>query len=106
MKPVIRLNTVVLPEPFGPIRPVMRALLQRQRASVDCGDAPESLGQAFDLEHAHGDWTPATVCGSLEAAAASGRSGARRLPSRVNRLVTEGTIPRGMSRMTSRNTAA
>ena len=51
--PVIRLNSVVLPAPFGPIRPRISPGLDRQRDVVD-GDQPaEPARQAGDLEERH-----------------------------------------------------
>ena len=44
------MKTVVLPDPFGPIRPVTVPPLDRERAVVDGRDAAEALAQPGDLE--------------------------------------------------------
>ena len=51
MNPVRRLNTVVLPAPFGPDQGHDGALAQREREVVGGDDAAEALGQPGDLEH-------------------------------------------------------
>ena len=45
-KPEIRANNVVLPAPFGPIRPVMRPACDGERGGVDGDEAAEALADA------------------------------------------------------------
>ena len=49
-KPEMRSKIVVLPAPFGPMRPEDLAVAQRERRVVDGADAAEALGELGDLE--------------------------------------------------------
>ena len=53
MRPETQLNSVVLPAPFGPISPVMRAGLHRQVDAAQRVDAVEAAGEVANLEQAH-----------------------------------------------------
>ncbi len=50
MKPVRRLNTVVLPAPFGPSTPVIEPAIQIERDVLDGMQATEALVEPFDLQ--------------------------------------------------------
>ncbi len=81
------------------------AEVEGQRAPVHRGDTAETLRKALHLQQGHGDGTPATVCASLVDAVSDGPT-ARRAAIRLRRSPTDGMMPRGSSRMTTRNTAA
>ena len=48
--PVMTLTSVVLPAPFGPIRPTISPLVDRQRETVDGAQAAERARDVVDLE--------------------------------------------------------
>ena len=50
-KPLMTLKKVVLPAPFGPIRPQV-PLSKTTDDAVDRGDAFETDGEVVDLDHA------------------------------------------------------
>ena len=49
--PAIRLNVVLLPEPFGPISPENLTLARFEGDLVDRQETAEALGQPLDCEH-------------------------------------------------------
>ena len=83
-----RLKTVVLPDPFGPIRPVIVPCLDGERAVVDGDDAAEPLVRAFDLEQRAHDAATSFGCARRGGVCrdaqppASGRASDGRIPAR------------------------
>ena len=51
-RPAMTLNSVDLPAPFGPIRPVIEPLAMLDRGAVDGTDAAEVHVQVLDPDHA------------------------------------------------------
>src|SRR5438309_1615992 len=80
----------------GSDQPSDAAGLDGDRALVHRDDAAESLRQVVDPQQAHG----------FNAFAGAGAVGPVRDLHRTSRSVTDGTMPRGSNRITSRNTAA
>ena len=66
--PAIRLKVVLLPEPFGPIRPRISPCADLKGNLVDGQEASEALGQPLDCEHRSSAWRRPT----MPAAAAPG----------------------------------
>ena len=66
--PQIRLTIVLLPEPFGPIRPRISPLRDREIDAVDRAHAAEMLGEALELKHRR-----APCCGRSSRLSASDR---------------------------------
>ena len=48
------LNAVVLPAPFGPIRPAISSFSTVERELVESEDAAEASADVVDLEQRHG----------------------------------------------------
>ena len=95
--PVIRLNSVVLPAPFGPMIALSTPLRKIDVDVVDGNEAAEALGEALDGQHA----APWRISSSPRSAVGARRCRAAGVREQARPIVPGADQPRGAN-MTTR----